>query len=392
MRIIIYGLGQRFKKYENVFSTCDVEAVCDRIQSRNIKYTQIKPEEVTSKIYDFVVVTPRDSYEEIAGDLVLNYAVPDLKIINLEYFLYLMGEMEENQSWRSLKKRIDSSRFNARDYYFSDDWNIATRDDISEIKQGDGKEVVNIGGTLLCYKHDKCLFQNYVVSHKKYHEIALSDYKTIWVGEEGKKYKEHGLNDGVGDNIQEFNHLINECTALYWVWKNENNDYVGFSHYRRYLSSPINLGMPIRGWEAQQILSEYDVIAAEPVSFFDINNYEQMISHIDNEAVRMSLDVIREAFARICPEDETYLNIFLDGHYLFPCQMFVMDQAKFNEYCSWLFPIVFHLIENLEIKDAWNDYSKRIIGFWAERLFTIWLLKTGYTIYERPVIFLEHMK
>ena len=57
-----------------------------------------------------------------------------------------------------------------------------------------------------------------------------------------------------------------------------------------------------------------------------------------------------------------------------------MSREKLNEYCSWLFPILFVMIRDVQIKEEWDDYSKRVIGFWAERLFTVWLYYSNYTV------------
>lgn len=44
------------------------------------------------------------------------------------------------------------------------------------------------------------------------------------------------LHDDEGDNISERNKTYCELTAQYWAWKNEEADYYGFFHYRRYLA------------------------------------------------------------------------------------------------------------------------------------------------------------
>ncbi len=42
--------------------------------------------------------------------------------------------------------------------------------------------------------------------------------------------------DDSGENISEKNPQYCELTPQYWAWKNENFDFAGFFHYRRYLS------------------------------------------------------------------------------------------------------------------------------------------------------------
>ena len=44
------------------------------------------------------------------------------------------------------------------------------------------------------------------------------------------------LHDDEGDNISHKNPTYCELTAQYWAWKNDDADYYGFFHYRRYMS------------------------------------------------------------------------------------------------------------------------------------------------------------
>ena len=45
----------------------------------------------------------------------------------------------------------------------------------------------------------------------------------------------HILGDNTGDNISEKKYRYSELTVQYWAWKNQNADYYGLCHYRRYL-------------------------------------------------------------------------------------------------------------------------------------------------------------
>ena len=48
------------------------------------------------------------------------------------------------------------------------------------------------------------------------------------------------VQDNTGDNISDKNPRFCELTTQYWAWKNQDADYYGFFHYRRYLSFAEN--------------------------------------------------------------------------------------------------------------------------------------------------------
>lgn len=52
-----------------------------------------------------------------------------------------------------------------------------------------------------------------------------------------RPHKDIGLiGDNTGDNISELQSYFSELTVQYWAWKNQEADYYGLCHYRRYLS------------------------------------------------------------------------------------------------------------------------------------------------------------
>ena len=59
------------------------------------------------------------------------------------------------------------------------------------------------------------------------------------------------------------------------------------------------------------------------------------------------------------------------GNYYYGYNMLIARREILNQYCEWLFPILFQC-EN-EIGERTDVYQGRYIGFLAERLMTIFL-------------------
>lgn len=68
--------------------------------------------------------------------------------------------------------------------------------------------------------------------------------------------------------------------------------------------------------------------------------------------------------------------------------MFVMKKTLFDEYCSWMFNILFKLEKRIDIS-GYNQYEARVFGFISERLFNVWLEKQQLKVKEVPVVNLE---
>ena len=88
----------------------------------------------------------------------------------------------------------------------------------------------------------------YVVCHKPSYVPENPYLYPIQVGTALSKSPLEGmLHDNEGDNISDRNKSYCELTAQYWAWKNEDADYYGFFHYRRYFAFDPNLNRD-DGW------------------------------------------------------------------------------------------------------------------------------------------------
>ena len=64
--------------------------------------------------------------------------------------------------------------------------------------------------------------------------------------------------------------------------------------------------------------------------------------------------------------------------------MIITRKNIFDDYCKWLFDVLFEVEKRVDISDR-DDYQKRIFGFLSERLIKVWLIKNEYKVKEQNV-------
>lgn len=207
------------------------------------------------------------------------------------------------------------------------------------------------------------------------------------------------LHDDEGDNISEKNARYCELTAQYWAWKNQNADYYGFFHYRRYLSfNPVPFkdlqygeyhisylngkaleDIHLNEGEMRALIERYDVIA--PDFGYTDERYRNLYSQYRQADVHRieDLDYVLGLLKGGDREIYSCARKYLSGKEGYFCNMFIMKREIFNEYCAWLFPILFEH-ERTHDFSAYDSASNRVSGYLAERLCGVYLY------------YLEHVK
>lgn len=210
-----------------------------------------------------------------------------------------------------------------------------------------------------------------VATHKKYQMPSDAMYLPLHVGHAGKVDLGY-TGDDTGDNISEKNLTFCELTGLYWAWKNLDADYVGLAHYRRHFFYSKKTKNPFDNVllqnEAEQLLSEHKILVPKKRRYY----IESLYSHYAHTLDGKHLDKARESIVRLCPE---YLKAFdgvmqQTGGYLF--NMMVMPKVLLNEYCDWLFKILFDL-ESQGLEKGLDAFNARLYGRVSEILFNVWL-------------------
>ena len=199
------------------------------------------------------------------------------------------------------------------------------------------------------------------------------------------------IGDDTGENISAKNKNYCELTCLYWAWKNLKADYIGLSHYRRHFAINRNRDKwnSIAGREdIEKLLKENSVILPQKRNYFIETTYQQYI-HAHNH---QDLDKTKEILTEFYPQYlEAYTRVMesTKGHRF---NMMIMRKDLLDNYCEWLFDILFKLEEKLDISE-YSDYDKRVFGFVSERLLDVWLEKemkeTDFKYAELPVVNME---
>ncbi len=231
-----------------------------------------------------------------------------------------------------------------------------------------------------------------VTLHKPYSLPKISSiYKPIQVGFRSEINSSY-LRDDFGDSIAEKNSSYCELTALYWVWKNLDVDVIGLCHYRRFLGSPYG-SVFSRFRKKQKILTEdqidmmlkgYDIILPMKRHYW-IETRESQYAHAHHiEDLQMTESVLRGKYPAYLPAWK-HMLASRSGHI---CNMFIMRKEHLDEYCTWLFDILFEVEKRLDIS-SYSENDKRVFGFLGERLLDVWVETRGLHYTEVPMINLE---
>lgn len=227
----------------------------------------------------------------------------------------------------------------------------------------------------------------YIVNHKKCNLIENDLYQPIQVGI-SKWTKDYiGEIDEI-DNISQYNSRINECTALYWIWKHAQYKVVGLCHYRRYFSCGLVEGPYdyLDYGKIDEILvgNNYDIILPRKINI-GISMYENIVGAVGEHYALAARKIIGELLINM---DSSYYDAFeyvLENSILYRCNMFCASKLIIDDYCSWLFAFILKAADLLDVSTG-TVKQKRTIGYYAEIMMTVWLMVNPLRIYELAII------
>ena len=208
--------------------------------------------------------------------------------------------------------------------------------------------------------------QLFSVTHKRVENIP-QDRVIIGVGEQ-RDCVGAVVTDGTGDNICEKNNSFCELTALYWIWKNVSCGYVGLEHYRRFFYSNKKIGCRIlTKLQIEHILRQGKIILPKPQRYEE-SVYEHYKKFHNISDLDICLRIIAEDFPEYIPDCDAVMK----AKELSIANMFVMPKQMADNYCTWLFHVLFKAEKQIQLYGR-DPYQARVFGFLSERLFNIWL-------------------
>ena len=230
-----------------------------------------------------------------------------------------------------------------------------------------------------------------VATHKKFDMPNDKMYLPLHVGKKGKESIGF-IGDDTEENISEKNPYFCELTGLYWAWKNLQDDYVGLSHYRRHFSLNRKLPKDVEGRikkvlsseETEKILEKTDIILPKKRNYYIENLYD----HYRHTMYIEPLDETRKIIEEKCP---TYLKEFdllkkRKSAHMF--NMMIMKKELLNDYCQWVFDILFELEKRIDIS-KYDAFHSRFFGRVSELLLDVWINTNGLKYEEVRVIDIE---
>ena len=220
-----------------------------------------------------------------------------------------------------------------------------------------------------------------VASHKPYAIPPDGIYVPVQVGAAGKPTIPGFLRDDEGEGISGGNPSFCELTGLYWAWKNLKADALGLAHYRRHFRGAHGIAT---GEELASLLSRHDAILPKPRNYFIETTYSQYV-HAHHAA---DLDMTRAILAERHPEFVAAFDAAMKSTKGHRFNMFVMKRPVLDEYCAWLFDVLFELERRLDVS-SYSAYDARVFGFVGERLLDVWIRAKGIKFAEMPVMHLE---
>lgn len=236
-----------------------------------------------------------------------------------------------------------------------------------------------------------------IATHKPF-SIPESDvFLPLHVGKENKEDLGY-MGDNTGDNISIKNNTFCELTGLYWAWKNLDYDVLGLFHYRRYFdieNTKDNINdirfipkdkfknYSFSKEKIEQYLNKYDVILPKKKVYETSLEKDYGYSHSIED-----FQILTEVIEQLYPNySKKWFKTSFFSNKLVHYNMFIAPKKIINDYCKWLFTILFEVEKRVKLSPY--TYQQRVFGFMAERLMTLYFYHNNFSIKHLPVLYVK---
>ena len=173
-----------------------------------------------------------------------------------------------------------------------------------------------------------------------------------------------------------------------------NAEYIGLAHYRRHFTKckkiPKNkeqkFDILLTQAEADKLLNDSDVIVPKLRNYYIENLYKHYEHTMYVEPLDETGRIIKEKYPEYY-EEFNKLHKRKSAHMF---NMFIMKKDVLNEYCIWLFDILFELEKRID-NSKYDTFHSRFYGRISELLLDVWLEKNKIKYNEVKVIDMENI-
>ena len=160
-----------------------------------------------------------------------------------------------------------------------------------------------------------------------------------------------------------------EMSAVYWIWKNTDHDWIGIEHYRRHL-----LVKP------EMLRDDIDVILPLPYIC-----YPHEISQFLRFTTEDVLNALLKALKELHPDKYEDYHRILYGKYQYTYNMICARRYAFDNYCRWFFEITEYMEKTMG-EDVPELINTRAFSYVAE------VLTNLYFMYHQNDLRIRHVE
>jgi len=226
----------------------------------------------------------------------------------------------------------------------------------------------------------------YCLTSKNYNLFKYLPTNIIPLGLGDNIYPEGFLNEKSGTTIAKYNKNLAEMTGIYWVYKNQinnfkQNDWVGFCHYRRFwLNDFYQQNHKIKSSLYTKLLIQNEkfektnAILAQPTKLKKETIIDHFINNHGNQMIFEAINILDEQNAK---DFKDYLN----NTEFSCCNMFITKPKIFIDYCEFVFPYLLKILKYCDDNKLCVGKNTKLPAYFIERFTSFWFHKNTNVSY-----------